>query len=92
MLPAAGVRGPAAHPPATPAVVTIPFDTIGRAAAVGDALQRRGLLVAYQSEYLACRNWLQIGLMGGVTPEQLDRLVGVLERIAERERVSQTAG
>ncbi len=92
-LKAAGLPVLVADEHATPAVVTIPFETIGRAAAVGDALQRRGLLVAYQSEYLAHRNWLQIGLMGGVLPEQLDRLVGVLERIAERERaLSQTAG
>jgi aspartate aminotransferase-like enzyme len=74
---------------ATPAVVTIPFDEIGRAASVGDALQQRGLLVAYQSEYLARRNWLQIGLMGRVQPEQLDRLVTMLARAVERERVGQ---
>ena len=76
---------------ATPAVVTIPFDAIGSAAAVGDALQRRGLLVAYQSEYLARRNWLQIGLMGGVRPEQLDRLVTMLALAVDRERVEQAA-
>jgi aspartate aminotransferase-like enzyme/GNAT superfamily N-acetyltransferase len=73
---------------ATPAVVTIPFDAIGSAAAVGDALQQRGLLVAYQSEYLARRNWLQIGLMGGVTIEHLDRLVNVLRVLVTRERES----
>ncbi len=71
---------------ATPAVVTIPFDAIGSASEVGDALQRRGLLVAYQSEYLVRRNWLQIGLMGRVLTEQLDRLVHVLARVVARER------
>ena len=73
---------------ATPAVVTIPFDAIGSAGAVGDALQQRGLLVAYQSEYLVRRNWLQIGLMGGVTIAHLDRLVNVLRVLVARERES----
>ncbi len=76
---------------ATPAVVTIPFDMIGSAASVGDALQRRGLLVAYQSEYLARRNWLQIGLMGRVLGDQLDRLVNVLQVVVARERASRPA-
>jgi aspartate aminotransferase-like enzyme/predicted N-acetyltransferase YhbS len=73
---------------ATPAVVTLPFETIGSAASVGDALQQRGLLVAYQSEYLVRRNWLQIGLMGRVTIEHLDRLVSVLRVLVTRERES----
>jgi aspartate aminotransferase-like enzyme len=73
---------------ATPAVVTIPCEAIGNASSVGDALQQRGLLVAYQSEYLVRRNWLQIGLMGGVTLEHLDRLVNVLRVVVARERES----
>ena len=76
---------------ATPAVVTIPFDGIGSACAVGDALQQRGLLVAYHSEYLARRNWLQIGLMGRILPEHLDRLVQVLKVVFARERVTHPA-
>ena len=76
---------------ATPAVLTIPCETIGSAASVGDALQQRGLLVAYQSEYLVRRNWLQIGLMGGVTMEHLDRLVNVLRVVVARERESRVS-
>ena len=76
---------------ATPAVVTIPFDGLGSASAVGDALQQRGLLVAYHSEYLARRNWLQIGLMGRILPEHLDRLVQVLKVVVARERVTHPA-
>src|SRR4029078_5263301 len=45
---------------ATPAVVTLIMPDDG-AAALGDALERQGMLVAYQSEYLVRRNWLQIG-------------------------------
>jgi aspartate aminotransferase-like enzyme/predicted N-acetyltransferase YhbS len=77
---------------ATPAVVTIPCDAIGSAASIGDALQQRGLLVAYQSEYLVRRNWLQVGLMGGVTIDHLDRLVNVLRLLVARERESRAAG
>ena len=40
---------------ATPAVVTIPLPPSQNATALGDRLQRHGLLVAYQSEYLERR-------------------------------------
>ena len=60
---------------ASPAVVTIvPPDGIS-AATIGDALQRRGWLVAYQSEYLVRRGWLQISLMGHCTRDDLEGLL-----------------
>jgi aspartate aminotransferase-like enzyme len=68
-------------PHATPAVVTIPLPASRSATALGDRLQRHGLLVAYQSEYLERRNWIQIGLMGHCTEAQLERLVMALGRI-----------
>src|SRR5205823_10058680 len=60
---------------ATPAVVTIPLTSEMNAVAIGDSLQRRGLLIAYQSEYLLQRNWIQIGLMGACSREDLERLM-----------------
>jgi aspartate aminotransferase-like enzyme len=66
---------------ATPAVVTIPLPASRSASALGDRLQRYGLLVAYQSEYLERRNWFQIGLMGHCSEAQLERLVNALARI-----------
>jgi aspartate aminotransferase-like enzyme len=66
---------------ATPAVVTVPLPPSRSATLLGDCLQRHGLLVAYQSEYLELRNWFQIGLMGHCTEAHLERLVGALARI-----------
>jgi aspartate aminotransferase-like enzyme/predicted N-acetyltransferase YhbS len=66
---------------ATPAVVTIPLPPSRNATTLGDRLQRHGLLVAYQSEYLERRNWFQIGLMGHCSEVHLERLVIALSRI-----------
>ena len=63
---------------ATPAVITLEMPAAPNAQVVGDCLQREGLLVAYQSEYLMRRNWLQIGLMGHCTQADLERLLGAL--------------
>jgi aspartate aminotransferase-like enzyme/predicted N-acetyltransferase YhbS len=67
---------------ATPAVITMAPGEPGLASRIGEALQRQGLLVAYQSEYLARRHWLQIALMGHVAPADLERLVQALARLA----------
>jgi aspartate aminotransferase-like enzyme len=71
---------------ATPAVVTLPLPPDTSARALGDWLQRRGFLVAYQSEYLAARNWLQIALMGDCSAEALHGLVSALASWAARLR------
>jgi aspartate aminotransferase-like enzyme len=63
---------------ATPAVVTVALPGRERTAALGPWLEARGLLTAYQSEYLAPRNWLQIGVMGACTIAHLDRLIEAL--------------
>ena len=49
--------------------------------AIGDTLQQHGMLVSYQSEYLASRNWLQIGLMGHCSTAHLDQLLTVMARV-----------
>jgi aspartate aminotransferase-like enzyme len=78
---------------ATPAVVTIPLPASRSATALGDRLQRHGLLVAYQSEYLERRNWIQIGLMGHCSQAHLERLVIALGRIlAAKNRALAGAG
>lgn len=71
---------------ATPAVVTIPLPASWSVTALGDRLQRHGLLVAYQSEYLERRNWFQIGLMGHCAEAHLERLIGALTRIVTARR------
>jgi aspartate aminotransferase-like enzyme/GNAT superfamily N-acetyltransferase len=78
---------------ASPAVVTIPLPASRDAAALGDRLQRHGLVVAYQSEYLERRNWIQIGLMGHCIEAHLERLVMVLGRtLATKNRALAGAG
>jgi aspartate aminotransferase-like enzyme len=73
---------------ATPAVLTIPLPLSRNATSVGDDLQRDGVLVAYQSEYLVRRNWFQIGLMGHCSQESLERLIAALGRVQAGEAES----
>ena len=63
---------------ATPAVVTIPLPSALDVVGVGDTLKRQGFILGYQSEYLVKRNWLQVGLMGECTVEQIDQLIDAL--------------
>jgi hypothetical protein len=54
----------------SPAVVTILLPATMASIDVGCALEQRGFLLGYQSQYLQSRNWLQLCLMGatpGVT-------------------------
>jgi aspartate aminotransferase-like enzyme len=65
---------------ATPAVVTIALPPGTSATTLGDDLQRDGLLVAYQSEYLVRRNWFQIGMMGHCQRQHLVQLADALHK------------
>jgi len=69
---------------ASPAIVTIVPPAGADATAIGDALQRRGWLIAYQSEYLVRRNWLQISVMGHCTRADLDGLLDALGDLVAR--------
>jgi aspartate aminotransferase-like enzyme/GNAT superfamily N-acetyltransferase len=66
---------------ATPAVVTIPLPADQSSTVAGECLRRQGLVVAYESEYLVRRNWLQIGLMGACTQTDLERLLGAMRAL-----------
>ena len=71
-----GVRAePAPH------VVTIALPRGLDSIAIGDALESRGLLTGYRSEYLLVRNWLQIATMGQVTGQDLRRLLRELRAV-----------
>jgi aspartate aminotransferase-like enzyme/predicted N-acetyltransferase YhbS len=63
---------------AAPAVVTLMLPPTQNALDFGDRLQQAGFLVSYQSDYLRCRNWLQICLMGECSRSAL---VGVLTEL-----------
>ena len=66
---------------ASPAIFTIPVPLPARACALGEWLQRQGLLVAWQSEYLVSRNWLQIALMGERPADAPERLAAAIAGI-----------
>lgn len=68
----------AAEAHAAPGVVTIALPAAVGSAIVGDELRRRGYTVAVKSEYLECRNWMQIGLMAQPSLEQLRAVVEAL--------------
>lgn len=63
---------------ATPAVVTLALPADRPAAELADHLRHHGLVVAYQSEYLAQRNWLQVSLMGHDSFAPISRLIAAL--------------
>jgi aspartate aminotransferase-like enzyme/GNAT superfamily N-acetyltransferase len=59
---------------ATPGIFTVPLPPHARAEHVGTALAAEGLHIAYQSEYLRRRNWVQLCLMGAFDDAALDLL------------------
>lgn len=65
---------------AMPGIVTVALPATMPAARVADGMRRRGYLLAYQSRYLAERNWLQVCLMGDWLDDMLRALPGYLAR------------
>jgi aspartate aminotransferase-like enzyme len=73
---------------ATPGVVSIALPEHQNSAQLGARLQRAGYLLSYNSDYLRKRNWIQICLMGGYSPEKLDSLLAWLNKHAAPTRNS----
>ena len=71
---------------ASPAVINLVPPIGVDAGRLGDRLARSGLWVSYQSEYLRCRNWLQICLMGACSRADLTVLLAEL-RGADLDRL-----
>lgn len=67
---------PEAH--SAPAVATIALPDSMRSRVVGEALRRQDIHVAYASDYLLARNWIQACLFGEFTEQSLYDLVGAL--------------
>ncbi|OIO56854.1 MAG: hypothetical protein AUJ55_07475 [Proteobacteria bacterium CG1_02_64_396] len=67
---------------ASPSIVTVALSEPHNTLAVGEALEREGLLLSFRSEYLLARNWLQISLMGERTQERLEHLLQRLAKVA----------
>ena len=58
---------------------------------LGYRLKKAGFLVAYESAYLAERNWLQISLMGEFSESNLRLLVAELKALCESRRSAKLA-
>ena len=63
----------------SPAVVTVALPKGVSSRTVGWRLKKAGLFLSYQSEYLLARNWIQICLMGELSEEKLEPLLGHLD-------------
>jgi len=50
--------------PTSPVVIIIALPTSMASVEVGDAMERRGFLLSYQSQYLQRWDWLKLCLMG----------------------------
>jgi aspartate aminotransferase-like enzyme len=73
------ILAPDAH--ASPAVITLALPQSMNAQKIGDQLQAAGFLLSYQSEYLRCRNWIQICLMGDCSRQSLVALLTELRKV-----------
>ncbi len=72
---------------ASPAVLTIPTgDVCSRA--LGDALRDAGVLVSYESAYLADRNWIQLCLMGEWQDDAMLRVPAMIDATRAKLRAS----
>lgn len=71
-----------------PHVVTIRLPVNIDATGLAEELAARGVLVAHASDYLKCRNWIQICLMGEFTTAALDRVALILAGGVRRARAA----
>lgn len=64
----------------SPAIFTIPFPEGASSLEAGRRLESQGILLNFESRYLAERNWLQISLMADHPEEDLDAVVDAVAR------------
>jgi aspartate aminotransferase-like enzyme len=75
-----------------PAVTTIALPShISSSLALGTALQEQGMHIAYASDYLVARNWIQVCLFGEFSEQSLYDLVSALAQVAPQRRHSKAA-
>jgi aspartate aminotransferase-like enzyme len=65
--------------PTSPAVVTVALPADRDSATIGEAMQRAGFLLSYNSDYLLRQNWIQVCLMGECTREKVVALHDALD-------------
>jgi aspartate aminotransferase-like enzyme len=72
----------------SPAVVTIALPSDLNSVKMGGLMQESGYLLSFNSEYLRCRNWLQICLMGECAHDKVVSLVNTMNRVGSRHRAA----
>ncbi len=75
----------------SPAVFTLALPPEIRSVEFGDAMQKAGYLLGYNSEYLRERNWIQICFLGECTRENVLSLMSALERAVDGRHAAMTA-
>lgn len=81
----AGVRPLAAEAVRFPGAITIPLPPHVNSCVLGNALQREGWLLSYQSNYLIEHNWIQVCLFGHSARADLEPLPGILAATCSSE-------
>lgn len=80
-LTAAGIAVVTVAANAAPGVVTIALPSHIRSAEAGAALLQEGVRIAFDSNYLITRNWVQIAWMGAVDAAPVMRALRVLSQV-----------
>jgi aspartate aminotransferase-like enzyme len=70
----------------SPAVITILLPPEMNSQRIGEAMQEAGYLLSYNSEYLRCKNWIQVCLMGECAKEKAVALANALNRVCFQRR------
>ena len=68
-----------------PGAITIPLPPHVKSCVLGNALQREGWLLSYQSNYLIEHNWIQVCLFGHSARADLEPLPGILAATCKTE-------
>jgi aspartate aminotransferase-like enzyme len=76
----------AAEDHATPGITTVVLPPDVDAEQLGAALSRQGIQIAYQSDYLKRRNWIQICLMGDFDESVLFQIPDRLTALVRQQR------
>lgn len=64
----------------SPAVLTLPFPEDSSSLEAGRRLEAQGILLNFESRYLADRNWIQISLMADHSDTRIDEAVDAVAR------------
>jgi len=72
----------------SPAVTTVALPPTFDSKQIGKELEQAGYLLSYRSGYLVERNWLQICLMGEVSPRRLRSMMAALRRLIAAPRLN----